>query len=91
MLREQACDHDLAVLRGRFLALTSVELVAHPLRQDPLVRLDCRELVRVTSEILRKGIGQLGGERLAALDALGSDAERGRLTVCIVERHDDQG
>ncbi len=91
MLREQASHDEIAVLLAAcILTLATVELIDHPLRQRPFLRLhgrNLRDLVRVLCHVIRERVGELGREGFATLDSFCSETKCGGLKAGIAWTH----
>jgi hypothetical protein len=88
VLRQQASHDDFSVLlRAGVLAFAAVELIGHPLRKRPLVRLDGRELLGVFGHVVREGVGELGREGFATLESVRSETKCCSLKTRIAGRH----
>jgi hypothetical protein len=88
VLHEEARHHCVAVILGtRILAIATIELLGHPLRERALMRLDGCQVLGVHCHVIREGVREHGRQGLAALDALGGEAKRSRLETGITRRH----
>jgi hypothetical protein len=76
----ESIHHDRAVFfSARFFAITSIELLEHPLGERPLVHFHRFELVGMLRRVLRLRLGELGAKRSPTRFALGGEREAQRL------------
>jgi hypothetical protein len=88
VLCEEARHHYVAViLRARVLAIATIELIGHPLRESARMRLDGCQFLGMAGHVVREGVRQLGCQGLTALDALGGETKRSGLETGITRRH----
>jgi hypothetical protein len=80
-VRGKKPSHDrFSVLLGAsVVAIASIQLVRHPLRDGTFVSFDRLDLVRVARDVLGDRVRQVGRERLAPLEALGREPQCCRL------------
>lgn len=80
VLREEARHHHVAViLHPRVLAIATIQLLGHPLRERALLRLDGCQFLAVPGHLVREGVCELRCRDLTAFDPLGDETKRGGL------------